>query len=136
MRPDTSRHASVGVLPWRIISIMVWPPEILMFSSPLPVDPAAPTSLRILAEDGKARQQRFDAVVVCGGLDSALLLRPLGLKVPLAAVHGYSISAPIRELLNAPRSGLMDERYTVAISRLGKGLRSRCGFPRSICGQA
>src|SRR6476661_3461296 len=24
---------------------MVWPPEILMFSSPLPVEPAAPTSL-------------------------------------------------------------------------------------------
>src|SRR5947208_17192218 len=25
--------------------MMVWPPEILMFSSPLPVEPAAPTSL-------------------------------------------------------------------------------------------
>src|ERR1700687_1818903 len=25
--------------------MMVWPPQILMFSSPLPVEPAAPTSL-------------------------------------------------------------------------------------------
>src|SRR4029077_16318627 len=38
-------HASVGDFPCRIISIIVCPPEILMFSSPLPVDPAAPTSL-------------------------------------------------------------------------------------------
>src|SRR6266446_7708835 len=45
MRAIASRQASVGDLPWRIISIMVWPPEILMFSSPLPVEPAAPTSL-------------------------------------------------------------------------------------------
>src|SRR5713101_280782 len=45
MRPIASRHASVGDFPCRIISMMVWPPEILMFSSPLPVDPAAPTSL-------------------------------------------------------------------------------------------
>jgi D-amino-acid dehydrogenase len=54
---------------------------------------------------------------------SAALLRPVGLRVPLAAVHGYSISAPIREPLNAPRSGLMDERYKVAISRLGNRVR-------------
>src|SRR5712692_7802287 len=45
MRFIASRHASVGDLPWRIISMMVCPPEILMFSSPLPVEPAAPTSL-------------------------------------------------------------------------------------------
>src|SRR5713226_9368751 len=45
MRPIASRHASVGDLPCRIISLIVWPPAILMFSSPLPVDPAAPTSL-------------------------------------------------------------------------------------------
>src|SRR5712671_5093179 len=38
-------HASVGDFPCRIISIIVCPPEILMFSSPLPVEPAAPTSL-------------------------------------------------------------------------------------------
>src|SRR6202040_4134285 len=40
-----SRHASEGDLPRRIISTMVCPPAILMFSSPLPVEPAAPTSL-------------------------------------------------------------------------------------------
>ena len=90
----------------------------------VPLAAADPTSLRIQDTGGmQGRTERFDAVVVCGGVESALLLRPLGLKVPLAAVHGYSISAPIREPLNAPRSGLMDERYKVAISRLGNRVR-------------
>jgi D-amino-acid dehydrogenase len=90
----------------------------------VPLAAADPTSLRIQDTGGmQGRTERFDAVVVCGGVESALLLRPLGLKVPLAAVHGYSISAPIGEPLNAPRSGLMDERYKVAISRLGNRVR-------------
>jgi D-amino-acid dehydrogenase len=66
---------------------------------------------------------RFDAVVVCAGLASASLLRPLGLRMPMAPVYGYSVSAPIREPLNAPRSAVMDERYKVAISRLGQRVR-------------
>jgi D-amino-acid dehydrogenase len=51
------------------------------------------------------------------------LLRPLGLQIPLAAIYGYSISAPIRELHSAPRSAVMDERYKVAISRIGNRVR-------------
>jgi D-amino-acid dehydrogenase len=72
---------------------------------------------------GQERPCRFDALVLCAGMGSAALLRPLGLKIPLAAVHGYSISAPLREPLDAPRAGLMDERYKVAISRLGNRVR-------------
>src|SRR5260370_29847183 len=45
MRASASKHASVELFHYRIISMMVWPAEILMFSSPLPVEPAAPTSL-------------------------------------------------------------------------------------------
>jgi D-amino-acid dehydrogenase len=67
--------------------------------------------------------RQFDRVVMCAGIASAALLKPLGLKIPMAAVYGYSISAPIREPLNAPRSALMDERYKVAISRLGNRVR-------------
>ncbi len=72
---------------------------------------------------GEPAPRNFDAVVLCAGLASAPLLRPLGLKIPMAAVYGYSISAPIREPLNAPRGALMDERYKVAISRLGNRVR-------------
>jgi D-amino-acid dehydrogenase len=76
-----------------------------------------------LLVEGESAPRCFDAVVMCAGLASAALLRPLGLRIPMIAVYGYSISAPVREPLNAPRSALMDERYKVAISRLGNRVR-------------
>ena len=71
--------------------------------------------------------ERFDAVVVCAALESNALLRPHGLTLPMIAVHGYSITAPLRRFEvhpdHGPRSALMDERYKVAISRLGARVR-------------
>ena len=57
-------------------------------------------------------------MVVCSGLNSAQLLQPLGVRLPLKAVHGYSVSAQIREPLDAPRSAVVDERHQVTIARL------------------
>ena len=84
------------------------------------MDRAQPARILIA---GESAPRDFEGVVLCGGVDSAALLRPLGIVLPLAAVYGYSISAPIGEPLNAPRSALMDERYKVAISRLGNRVR-------------
>lgn len=85
-----------------------------------PMSRSAPTALALAAG---SEAHRFDAVVVCAGVDSARLLKPLGLHIPLAPVYGHSVSANIREPLNAPRSAVMDERYKVAISRLGLRVR-------------
>ena len=92
-------------------------------STVAPLDAATPGSLRVTDGQGQVSQWNFNAVVVCGGVDSARLLEPVGIDLPLAPVYGYSISVPIREPLNAPRSGIMDERYKVAISRLGNRVR-------------
>lgn len=91
------------------------------------------TIRRILAgvapvvEQADGVQRTFDAVVVCAGVQANALLQPLGLKLPLAAVHGYSVTAPLRHIdgqaLPGPRAALMDERYKVAISRLGLRVR-------------
>lgn len=78
-------------------------------------------------QHGSARSERFDAVVVCAALASAELLRPHGLKLPLQAVHGYSVTLPMRHFEAqpdlAPRAALIDEHYKVAISRLGDRVR-------------
>jgi D-amino-acid dehydrogenase len=89
-----------------------------------PLNAAEPAALNVwtLGEAAPVRR-RFDAVVVCGGVESAPLLAPLGLHVPMIPVYGYSISAPLREPLHAPRSAVMDERYKVAIARLGNRVR-------------
>jgi D-amino-acid dehydrogenase len=71
--------------------------------------------------------QSFDAVVVCAGVQANALLRQVGLKLPLAPVHGYSVTAPVRHVDGhaplGPKAALMDERYKVAISRLGHRIR-------------
>ncbi|HEU5293667.1 MAG TPA: FAD-dependent oxidoreductase, partial [Burkholderiaceae bacterium] len=71
--------------------------------------------------------EQFDAVVVCAAMASRALLAPLKLRLPLAAVHGYSITAPLRDTTEhgevGPRSTLIDERYKVALTRLGKRVR-------------
>jgi D-amino-acid dehydrogenase len=86
------------------------------------IRPGAPTQLVIDGSD-----QAFDAVVVCAGPDAGTLLSPLGLKLPLLPVWGYSLTAPLREIDShpglGPRAALMDEAYKVAISRLGRRVR-------------
>ena len=86
------------------------------------LDPAQPTLLR-WSQQGTGHSERYDAVLVCAGLAGAALLRPLGLRLPLAAIHGYSISAQIREPLNAPRAAVLDAQRKVLISRLGQRVR-------------
>jgi D-amino-acid dehydrogenase len=84
----------------------------------------AATVLIASGNSGTAPVERaFDAVVLCAGTHSAPLLRSAGVRVPLVPIHGYSVSAQVREPLNAPRSALMDEHYKVAISRLGNRVR-------------
>jgi D-amino-acid dehydrogenase len=84
------------------------------------LSPTAGMALRLSGEDSP---RQFDAAVLCAGPDSARLLDPLGLKIPLASVYGYSITAAIREPLNGPRSAVMDAHYKVDIARLGNRVR-------------
>jgi D-amino-acid dehydrogenase len=66
---------------------------------------------------------RADAYVVALGSWSPLLLRPLGIALPVYPVKGYSITVPIADPLAAPVSTVMDESYKVAITRLGDRIR-------------
>ncbi len=72
-------------------------------------------------------RSRHDAIVICAGVQANALLAGIGLKLPLAPIYGYSVTAPLRHVdglpLRGPRAALMDERYKVAISRLGQRVR-------------
>jgi D-amino-acid dehydrogenase len=78
-------------------------------------------------EDHAPVSDSFDAVVVCAALGANALLAPLGRALPLAPVYGYSVTMPVRlregYAHTGPLSALMDERYKVAISRLGQRVR-------------
>ena len=90
---------------------------------------AAPTAGWPSTVDASASpsEEEFDAMVVCAAVGSRALLRDVGVELPLLAVHGYSVTAPLRHddqhLHLEPRAALMDERYKVAISRMGNRVR-------------
>ncbi len=82
----------------------------------------APVGLR-MAGASAGEPRRFDAVVVCAGTASARLLQPLGLPLPMAALHGYSISAPLRDECHAPQGAVIDPQHRITITRQGQRIR-------------
>ena len=64
-----------------------------------------------------------DAYVLALGSHSPLWLRPLGLRLPVYPVKGYSITVPITDAAAAPESTVMDETHKIAITRLGRRIR-------------
>ncbi|ASY63235.1 D-amino acid dehydrogenase small subunit [Sinorhizobium sojae CCBAU 05684] len=80
-----------------------------------------------------------DAVVVALGSYSPLLLKPLGIKLPVYPVKGYSLTIPITDPSRAPESTVMDETYKIAITRLGDrirvgGMAEISGYTNDLCG--
>jgi D-amino-acid dehydrogenase len=65
-----------------------------------------------------------DAYVVALGSYSPLLLAPIGVRIPVYPVKGYSITVPIRDAGGAPESTVMDETHKVAVTRLGDRIRA------------
>jgi D-amino-acid dehydrogenase len=73
------------------------------------------------------RVEAFDAAVVCAAIGAPALLSALRVRLPIQPVHGYSITVPVRHFEAypdmGPRAALMDERFKVAITRLGERVR-------------
>ena len=66
---------------------------------------------------------KADAFVMALGSHSPLLLTPLGIRLPVYPVKGYSITVPITDPAGAPESTVMDETHKVAVTRLGDRIR-------------
>jgi D-amino-acid dehydrogenase len=64
-----------------------------------------------------------DAFVLAMGCDSPLIARPIGIRLPIYPVKGYSITVPIVESDLAPSLGGVDEDKLVAYAPLGERLR-------------
>ena len=81
-------------------------------------------------QGGKISGVRTDAgvmhaerYVLALGSYSPLLLQPVGLRIPVYPVKGYSITVPITDPAGAPASTIMDETHKVAVTRLGERIR-------------
>ena len=79
-----------------------------------------------------AGERRADAYVAAMGSYTPLIVKPLGIRLPVYPVKGYSITVPITEASGAPESTIMDETYKVAVTRLGD--RFRVGGTAELAG--
>ena len=66
---------------------------------------------------------KADRVVLALGSYSPQLLEPVGIRIPVYPVKGYSITVPITDAQYAPESTIMDETHKVAVTRLGDRIR-------------
>jgi D-amino-acid dehydrogenase len=66
---------------------------------------------------------RADQVVLALGSYAPQLLEPVGVRIPVYPVKGYSITVPITDAQYAPESTIMDETHKVAVTRLGDRIR-------------
>ncbi len=64
-----------------------------------------------------------DKVVLALGSHSPRLLEPVGVRIPVYPVKGYSITVPVTDAAGAPESTIMDETHKVAVTRLGDRIR-------------
>ncbi|MET4634569.1 D-amino acid dehydrogenase [Kaistia defluvii] len=92
---------------------------------------------RIVAVKTTRGEITADRFVAAMGSFTPQLLKPLGLRVPVYPVKGYSITVPIVDESRAPVSTVMDETYKIAITRLGDrirvgGMAEIAGFNRDL----
>jgi D-amino-acid dehydrogenase len=69
---------------------------------------------------GMLQAERY---VLALGSYSTRMLAPLGLRIPVYPVKGYSITVPVTDASMAPESTIMDETHKVAVTRLGSRIR-------------
>jgi len=75
----------------------------------------------VLTESGRLAA---DAVVLAAGAEAPTLARPLGIRLPLEPVKGYSVTIDGTALSGLPRLPLIDDGHKVVMTPLGDRLRA------------
>ena len=78
---------------------------------------------RIVGAQSSRGAHRADATVVALGNHAPAMLAPLGIKLPVYPLKGYSITAQVTDPRFAPNMSVMDEHNKIMISRLGDRVR-------------
>lgn len=79
---------------------------------------------RVVGAETSGGILKGDATVVALGNQAPALLAPLGIKLPVYPLKGYSITARVTNADQAPNMSVMDEHNKVMISRLGNRIRA------------
>jgi D-amino-acid dehydrogenase len=74
----------------------------------------------------------FDHVVLCSGVDTRSLLQGRKIKMPMATISSYSMTARVKEEHLAPRSVVYNASDRTTIARLGNRIRVAYGAELGI----
>jgi D-amino-acid dehydrogenase len=79
----------------------------------------------VVVDDGSSKALlNADAYVLCLGSYSPLLLKPLGIYMPVYPAKGYSVTLPLADSdCAAPFVSITDDEHKIVFSRLGQRLR-------------
>jgi D-amino-acid dehydrogenase len=82
-------------------------------------------ALRVHGPAGEHERLAADAFVVAGGSRAPALLRPVGVKLPVLPLKGYSLELPASALPAMPRVSVTDSRAKTVFAPLGEGEAAR-----------
>lgn len=72
---------------------------------------------------GRRQFEAADAIVVCLGVESVAIVRPLGLRLLIYPGKGYSATYAVIDAARAPQVSLTDDQYKLVFSRFGDRFR-------------
>ena len=73
--------------------------------------------VELIDPDGRFMTLRADAYVLALGSFSPLLLKPLGIELPIYPAKGYSVTMPVRDARLAHQVSLTDDEFKLVFSR-------------------
>ena len=87
------------------------------------IDGFAMEQARIIGVDTTDGRVTGDKYVCAMGPYAPILLKTIGIRLPIYPIKGYSITLPITNPDFAPQSTIMDETFKVGVTRLGDRIR-------------
>jgi D-amino-acid dehydrogenase len=78
---------------------------------------------KIIGVETEQGLETADRYVCALGPYAPILLKTIGINLPIYPIKGYSITLPVTDPDAAPQSTIMDETHKVAITRLGDRIR-------------
>jgi D-amino-acid dehydrogenase len=78
---------------------------------------------RLMGVETSAGVLEADAYVLALGTNAPWLTRPLGIRLPIYPLKGYSLSLPVKDDRAAPRISVTDFKRKVVYARIGDELR-------------
>ena len=98
-------------------------PNPVTFRFGIEVERLLPWRDRLMGVETSAGVLEADHYVLALGTNAPYLLKPLGIRVPVYPLKGYSLTLPVTDERGAPRISVTDFKRKVVYARIGDDLR-------------